>query len=226
MNQLLHAFLFFSLTIILPVSIAAQNDEKSTLLGNVWTSDVVLNICADQSGNKYIAGNTASDGFIVKQSANNTIQWNKKISFTTNSNHAVIIGFLDIVGDTLFGCGKIDEISTQLGVGCFYFKMNNCFIYPILSRQMQTVSMINMNSREKTYRSVMFEFSIVGEKKFSPKKKDFQDGMGFTNVNLVRMESIQFTWFMKIVLESQRYSMAMSIYFVDQWSCVFSCHTF
>lgn len=124
MKLLQHAFLFFLLTIILPVSIAAQNDEKSTLLGNVGTSDVAFNICADQSGNKYIAGQIGLKGLIVKQSANNTIQWSTNISFTTNPNHKVIIGFLDIVGDTLFGCGKIDVTTTLIGVGCFYFKMN------------------------------------------------------------------------------------------------------
>ncbi|MGV3612533.1 MAG: gliding motility-associated C-terminal domain-containing protein [Fluviicola sp.] len=102
----------------------SQNDEKSTTIGNPGIRESAMNICADAAGNKYIGGLTAQKGLVVKQNAANVIQWSKSIAFTNFPNDGVNISFLDLIGDTVFGCGNILEPLSSLEKGCFYFKMN------------------------------------------------------------------------------------------------------
>ncbi|WP_343636182.1 gliding motility-associated C-terminal domain-containing protein [Fluviicola sp.] len=102
----------------------SQNDEKSTLIGNPGIREFGVAICADNSGYKYIGGESGQKGLIVKQNALNVIQWSKTLTFTSDPNDWVSMGFLDVVGDTVFGCGKIADNANAIGKGSFYFKMN------------------------------------------------------------------------------------------------------
>ncbi len=119
--------LFLSLTFLSIITLKpafSQNDEKSTLIGNVGSQEFAMSICADQAGNKYIGGESDKKGLVVKQNALNVIQWSKTLAFTSSPNDQVNITFLDIVGDTVFGCGKIYDDPASVGKGSFYFKMN------------------------------------------------------------------------------------------------------
>lgn len=100
----------------------SQNDEKGTLIGNPTDKEAAANIVADNAGNTYVAGLQNSKALIVKQNAVHTTLWSKAFSFTTNSNHEVVINFFDLVADTVFGCGKIYSFNQYIGT--FYFKMD------------------------------------------------------------------------------------------------------
>jgi gliding motility-associated-like protein len=118
-----------ALLILLPIcfltlSVFAQNDEKSTVIGNLGEREFALNVCADAAGNKYIGGESDYHGLVIKQNAANAIVWSKEIFFTSTFADDVSIDFLDVVGDTVFGCGKIFNIIPFAGQGAFYFKMN------------------------------------------------------------------------------------------------------
>lgn len=124
MRKTLLLLLLTSCLLCMTKSAFSQNDEKSTLIGNVGTREFALNLCADVAGNKYIGGESGQKGLVVKQTATNLILWSKTLTFTSNPNDLVRMGFLDIVGDTVFGCGKIEEAAAGIDNGSFYFKMN------------------------------------------------------------------------------------------------------
>lgn len=124
MRKRLLLFALTSLSFCTIKAVFSQNDEKSTLIGNVGSREFATSICADPAGNKYIGGEIDQKGLVVKQNAANVIQWSKKLSFTSDPNDWVHIGFIDIVADTVFGCGKIVDQANSVGAGSFYFKMN------------------------------------------------------------------------------------------------------
>ena len=122
MNKL-HLFIKLLLLIQITGSFAfSQDDEKSTIIGSPSITESAANIVADNAGNTYVGGVQGNKGLIVKQDAIHATIWGKTLVFTTNPNHDVTITFLDLVGDTVFGCGKIQQ-GSQLR-GAFYFKMN------------------------------------------------------------------------------------------------------
>ncbi len=122
MNKL-HLFIKLLLLAILTGNPAfSQEDEKSTIIGSPSITESAANIVADNVGNTYVGGVQGNKGLIVKQDAIHATIWSKTLAFTTNPNDDVTIGFLDLVGDTVFGCGKIHQ-ANQLK-GAFYFKMN------------------------------------------------------------------------------------------------------
>ncbi|WP_341904837.1 gliding motility-associated C-terminal domain-containing protein [Fluviicola taffensis] len=100
----------------------SQNDEKSTIIGNAGDDELGVNIVADALGNTYVGGKQNNKGLIVKQDALHNTIWGKTLSFTTNPSNNVRINFLDIQGDTLFGCGNIGQAG--INTSSFYFKMN------------------------------------------------------------------------------------------------------
>lgn len=118
--QIFLVFFIFSSVII------AQENEKSTMLGNLNTEDEAMNIVADNLGNTFVGGRSERNGILIKQNAAQQVLWSKFLSFTSNVNHQVSVDFLDLLGDTLFGCGRIHLANTQsgAGIGSFYFKMN------------------------------------------------------------------------------------------------------
>ncbi len=112
-------FLLFGLT---ANPLFSQNDDKSRLIGGPTSQDEAANIVADNAGNTYVAGITDNKGLLVKQDALSQTLWSKTLAFTTDPNDDVTIAFLDLVGDTVFGCGKIHQFNQPKGT--FYFKMN------------------------------------------------------------------------------------------------------
>ena len=101
----------------------AQDDEKSTIIGTAADEDAASNIVADPAGNIYVGGVQNNKGLIVKQDVIHTTLWSKTLAFTNDPDDKVNILFLDLVGDTVFGSGVIEGVSTP-PKGAFYFKMN------------------------------------------------------------------------------------------------------
>lgn len=104
----------------------SQENEKSTIIGNLTTDDEGMNLIADNVGNTYVAGRSETKGLIVKQNTLHQVLWSKQLSFTSDPSHEVSVDFLDLLADTLFGCGRIHlgNSTNGLGIGSFYFKMN------------------------------------------------------------------------------------------------------
>nr|WP_294862277.1 gliding motility-associated C-terminal domain-containing protein [uncultured Fluviicola sp.] len=59
---------------------------------------------------------------IIKQNPLHQTIWCKTITFPPAASNVVFISFMDLLGDTIFGCGSIEQ-NYQV-VGNFYFKMN------------------------------------------------------------------------------------------------------
>jgi hypothetical protein len=95
---------------------------SQTLIGNPTDDEAASNAVADNAGNVYVGGMQNKKGLIVKQNAAHIILWSKTLTFTSDPANEVIIHFLDVIGDTLFGCGKIQQLNQSQGT--FYFKMN------------------------------------------------------------------------------------------------------
>ena len=101
----------------------AQEIVKKNLIGSPTDSEMSVNIVADDANNSYVAGQMNNKGLIVKQNPLHQTVWSKTITFPPAANNYVSIGFLDIVADTVFGCGLIRQLPNAL-TGTFYFKMN------------------------------------------------------------------------------------------------------
>lgn len=99
----------------------SQVDERSTLIGNPSDNEMSANIVADPAGNTYVAGVQNKKGLVVRQNVLHQVIWMKTLAFTNNPADETIISFMDLVGDTLFGCGTVRQ-SNQLRP--FYFKLN------------------------------------------------------------------------------------------------------
>jgi gliding motility-associated-like protein len=111
----------FSLLVLAVNPLFSQNDVKSTLIGTPTDDERAANIVADNAGNTYVGGIQNKKGLIVKQNALHQTLWSKTLTFTTNPNHKTVVTFLDLVGDTVFGCGTIRQGNQQWP---FYFKLN------------------------------------------------------------------------------------------------------
>lgn len=112
--------LLLSLSFIL--TLKAQDPEKSSIIGSPTDIESSANVVVDNAGNTYLGGIMNEKVLIVKQNSFQQAIWSKTISFIPVASNTVILGFLDIIGDTLFGCGDIEQSNSALGT--FYFKMN------------------------------------------------------------------------------------------------------
>jgi gliding motility-associated-like protein len=110
------------LSLFLTLSMQAQHPEKSTLIGSPTDTETSANLVADDSGNTYLGGSINDKALVLKQNPLHQTLWCHTITFPPAADHSVVISFLDILADTVFGCGTIGPLS---GVGgTFYFKMN------------------------------------------------------------------------------------------------------
>ncbi|WP_300662829.1 gliding motility-associated C-terminal domain-containing protein [Fluviicola sp.] len=114
--------LLLSLSFIL--SLKAQDPEKSTIIGSPTTYELGGNLVADNTGNTYLGGKMGNKALIVKQDPLHQTIWSKTITFVPMASNSVYLGFLDLLGDTLFGCGDIEGAIGGGTLGTFYFKMN------------------------------------------------------------------------------------------------------
>lgn len=100
----------------------AQGIKKTTLIGSPTDNEMSVNLVADDAGNTYVGGLMNNKGLIVKQNALHQTIWSKTITFQPAASNNVSIKFLDILADTVFGCGMIQQ--SGMTTGTFYFKMN------------------------------------------------------------------------------------------------------
>ncbi|OGS79809.1 MAG: hypothetical protein A3D31_07605 [Candidatus Fluviicola riflensis] len=104
---------------LLPLSAFSQTN---TLIGEPATNEYGLSICVDDFGNTIVGGTRGNAALVIKQDAQNNTIWSKTLSFTTNSQYTSEIGFIDVLADTIFGCGWVST-GSNIG-GAVYFKLN------------------------------------------------------------------------------------------------------
>lgn len=110
------------LSILLAGSIQAQEPEKSWMIGGPVSKEWSTCIVADDAGNTYSSGRIDEKGLIIKQDPLHQTIWCKTITFPPAASNVTAISFIDLLGDTIFGCGSIEQ-NYQV-TGNFYFKMN------------------------------------------------------------------------------------------------------
>ncbi len=107
-------FFSFLLFFLLPKFSFSQH---SFVLGDSLKNEYSNSICSDNSGNIFIGG-TRDDHSIIIKYKDNVIIWSEDLNFSYPSD----IGSIDVIGDTIFGCGWVKNGNVILG-GTF-FKMN------------------------------------------------------------------------------------------------------
>src|SRR3990167_3384355 len=101
---------------LLPLSAFSQTN---TLIGEPATNEYGLSICVDDFGNTIVGGTRGNAALVIKQDAQNNTIWSKTLSFTTNSQYTSEIGFIDVLADTIFGCGWVSTGRYICWGGCF-----------------------------------------------------------------------------------------------------------
>lgn len=95
--------------------------QSSSIIGNASLNEYPYGVCADNSGNVYFGATSNNESWVFKRDANNTIIWSTKLN-TVASGFSSDVSYVDIVGDTVFGCGWLKtETSIEGGV---LFKLN------------------------------------------------------------------------------------------------------
>ncbi len=117
-------FFLLLLSLSFTLSLKAQHPEKSTIIGSPTEYEWGANIVADNNGNTYLGGNMGDKVLIVKQDPLQQTIWSKTITFDPAPSLSIRIGFLDLLGDTLFGGGDVEDANGAGSLGTFYFKMN------------------------------------------------------------------------------------------------------
>jgi len=92
-------------SLVLSVNCIAQSNP---VFGNAGTNEFVYGICSDNSGDSYIGGLAGNSALLTKLDISNNIIWSKNLQFSSNGGHKSVITSVDIVGDTIFGCGWIE----------------------------------------------------------------------------------------------------------------------
>ncbi len=121
MGKTILLLLLTLLSVSLTKPVFSQDDKQRTLIGTPTANEKAINIVADNSGNTYVGGVQDKKGLVVKQNALHQTIWAKTLAFTNDVNDEVVLNFLDLVGDTVFGCGFVHKPNQ---VGAFYFKMD------------------------------------------------------------------------------------------------------
>lgn len=112
-NYLLCWILFLS-----PFFLSAQS---SSIIGSAALNEYPYGICADAAGNVYFGATSNDDSWIFKRDVSNNIIWSRKLN-TIASGFSSDVSYIDIVGDTIFGCGWLKTgNSTE---GALFFKLN------------------------------------------------------------------------------------------------------
>jgi gliding motility-associated-like protein len=96
--------------------------QAFTLLGNPSSHDIMTSATNDVFGNFYFSGNNSRGTIISKLDGTNKEVWSKVIYDHKSPVMDYKTAFIDIIGDTLFGCGHIDSSSNVRGA--FFFKMS------------------------------------------------------------------------------------------------------
>jgi gliding motility-associated-like protein len=112
-NYLLCWILFLS-----PFFLSAQS---SSIIGSAALNEYPYGICADAAGNVYFGATSNDDSWIFKRDVSNNIIWSRKLN-TIASGFSSDVSYIDIVGDTIFGCGWLK--TGNLTEGALFFKLN------------------------------------------------------------------------------------------------------
>ena len=95
--------------------------QSSTIIGSALNNEYSIAMCADNAGNVYIGATNNNEPWVLKRDVNNNVVWSQKLNtVATGSNSDV--SYIDIVGDTIFGCGWLKTGTTIKG--SLLFKMN------------------------------------------------------------------------------------------------------
>jgi len=95
--------------------------QYSSVIGTTANNEYSMAMCADNAGNVYIGATSNNEPWVLKRDINNNVVWSQKLNtVSTGSNSDV--SYIDIVGDTIFGCGWLKTGTTIKG--SLLFKMN------------------------------------------------------------------------------------------------------
>ncbi len=94
--------------------------QSSMLIGSATANEYAYGICSDDVGNIYFGATSDNQSWVFKRNANNQLIWSKKL--TMHPTYGSDISFIDVIGDTIFGCGWVKNGSTI--VGGTIFKIN------------------------------------------------------------------------------------------------------
>jgi len=95
--------------------------QSSSIIGSAALNEYPYGICADAAGNVYFGATSNDDSWIFKRDVSNNIIWSRKLN-TIASGFSSDVSYIDIVGDTIFGCGWLK--TGNLTEGALFFKLN------------------------------------------------------------------------------------------------------
>lgn len=95
--------------------------QSSSIIGSASLNEYPYGVCADNAGNVYFGATSNNDSWIFKRDANNVIVWSRQLN-TVASGFSSDVSYVDIIGDTIFGCGWLKS-GTSIE-GSLLFKLN------------------------------------------------------------------------------------------------------
>jgi gliding motility-associated-like protein len=109
---------FFFLFLLSFFKLSAQS---TSLIGTAANNEYAMSVCADNAGNVYFGATNNNEPWIFKRDVNNNMVWSQKLN-TVGVGFSSDVSYIDIVGDTIFGCGWLKTgASIQ---GSILFKLN------------------------------------------------------------------------------------------------------
>ncbi len=95
--------------------------QSSSIIGSTSLNEYPYGICADNTGNVYFGATSNNESWVFKRDVNSAIVWSRKLN-TIASGFSSDISYIDIIGDTIFGCGWLKTGTTI--EGGLLFKLN------------------------------------------------------------------------------------------------------
>ena len=117
--------------------------QSTSLIGTAAANEYSFSICADNAGNVYFGATNNNEPWIFKRDVNNNIVWSQKLN-TVAVGFSSDVSCLDIIGDTIFGCGWLKTGSSIQGALLFKLNASTGSIYWVRSE-----------ATSKTYLSAM-----------------------------------------------------------------------
>lgn len=117
--------------------------QASALIGNANTNEYTMAICADNAGATYVGATQNDEPWVFKRDANNNLVWSQKLN-TVAVGFSSDVSYIDIIGDTIFGCGWLRTGVSIKGALLFKLNATNGAVYWVKSE-----------ATSKTYLSTM-----------------------------------------------------------------------
>ncbi len=115
-------FMKFAVCIFFFLSAYSSYSQLTQIIGDPGVNEFAHAVTADDSGNAYLAGGINNDASVTCVSSTGSVLWTKTFDFPGTTSLKNEVGFIDIIGDTLFGCGWFTSGSSLQGA--FIIKMN------------------------------------------------------------------------------------------------------